>query len=367
MNIFQGTDEPDYLGPPYSLQSDEMFTPTTIFGYGGDDHIGGAYADDLIYGGSGNDWIQTILSDDDGQVSTLGWRSGNDIVWGGDGDDHVQSAFGNDTLIGEAGNDVLSSSKGDDWIEGGDGNDSISAGEGHDIIWGGGDNDWIDASAGDDIVFGGNGDDIVVGGTGNDILYGGGLSPSIFDGKNALSGGDGNDLIVGGGGSDSISGGDGDDVIYGDGFYDGPEPGNWIEAGAGNDIIIGGVARDYIFGQEGDDVIYGRGNHDSLFGGAGADNFMIGDPADGYDYIADFSARDYDALVLMSASFGGITNATIASHFYAGAGFAGFAVEGPYFAYDTRSGNLWYNTPGEPTLVVILAVPNLSWSSMYFV
>jgi hypothetical protein len=70
--------------------------------------------------------------------------------------------------------------------------------------------------------------------------------------------------------------------------------------------------------------------------------------------------------VLTSANFGGITNATIASHFYSGAGFSGFAVAGPYFVYDTSSGNLWYNTPGDPTLVAQLTVANLSSSSMYF-
>jgi hypothetical protein len=74
--------------------------------------------------------------------------------------------------------------------------------------------------------------------------------------------------------------------------------------------------------------------------------------------------------VFTSANFGGITNATIASHFFAGAGFSGFAVAGPFFAYDTTNGNLWYNNQGAPTLVAQVqlngAAVALTTNSMFF-
>jgi Ca2+-binding RTX toxin-like protein len=121
-----------------------------------------------------------------------------------------------------------------------------------------------------------------------------------------------------------------------------------------------------LYGGNGNDTLAGGPGFDNLFGGSGGDNFYINSPADGYDYVGDFKASEYDALVFTSANFGGITSATIGSHFYSGAGFSGFAVSGPYFAFDTNTGNLWYNTPGSPALVAQLPGVNLTSASMYF-
>jgi hypothetical protein len=41
-------------------------------------------------------------------------------------------------------------------------------------------------------------------------------------------------------------------------------------------------------------------------------------------------------------------------------------VAGPYFAFDTTTGNLWYNTSGTPSLVAQLPGASLSTASMYF-
>jgi Ca2+-binding RTX toxin-like protein len=160
----------------------------------------------------------------------------------------------------------------------------------------------------------------------------------------------------------------GGDVIFGDNADDSGVGGiDWIEGGDGNDYLYGQDDNDVIFGGSGNDNLIGGSGFDNLFGGLGADNFYFNSPYGGYDYIGDFKATDWDALVFTSANFGGIADATIASHFYAGAGFAGFAVAGPYFAFDTTSGNLWYNTPGTPSLVLQLPGTILSSSSMYFV
>jgi Ca2+-binding RTX toxin-like protein len=142
---------------------------------------------------------------------------------------------------------------------------------------------------------------------------------------------------------------------------------DWLEGGNGNDYLFGQVGNDTLYGQDGNDRLAGGPGFDNLFGGGGGDNFVIDSPYDGYDYIGDFNAGEWDALILTSANFGGLTNATIASHFYAAPGFGGFSVAGPYFAFDTNTGNLWYNTPGGPALVAQMPGANLSTGSMYLV
>lgn len=135
----------------------------------------------------------------------------------------------------------------------------------------------------------------------------------------------------------------------------------------GNDYLFGQAGNDILYGQEGNDWLIGGPGYDNLFGGAGADVFYIDSPYDGYDYIGDFRGSQWDALVFTSANFGGITSANIASHFYSGPGFGGFSTAGIDFAFDTSTGNLWYNTPGAPSLVAQLpGVTSLSSSSLYF-
>jgi Ca2+-binding RTX toxin-like protein len=121
-----------------------------------------------------------------------------------------------------------------------------------------------------------------------------------------------------------------------------------------------------LYGQDGADSLEGGSGFDNLYGGAGGDRFVFDSPYDGYKYIADFNASEWDAFVFTSAKFGGLTTDSVASHFFAGAGFAGFVVEGPYFAFDTTNGNLWYNSPAGPTLIAQTTLSNLSSSNLYF-
>jgi Ca2+-binding RTX toxin-like protein len=95
-----------------------------------------------------------------------------------------------------------------------------------------------------------------VGRSGDDRLTGTGRDE-------VLLGGAGDDRLDGRGGSDLLLGGDGAD---------------WLDGGAGDDVLDGG---------DGDDVISGGRGFDIVSGGPGADRFVLGDPRDGYDRIAD--------------------------------------------------------------------------------
>lgn len=224
---------------------------------------------------------------------------------------------------------------------------------------------------GNDALYGGDGDDtnIVIPGTNGYFAGTRNITGGLYggDGADYIDGGRGNDYIEGGNGDDGLLGGYGSDTIFGDNA-DGTGAGgiDWIEGGDGYDQLYGQGGNDVIFGGSGNDSLIGGVGNDLLYGGLGADNFYFGSPYDGYDYVGDFNAAQGDALVFTSANFGGITSATIASHLYVGAGFAGFAVAGPYFAFDTNTARLWYNTPGVPSLVAEIPGTILPSSNMYF-
>ena len=112
---------------------------------------GGSTADDMIFGGNGN--------------NTLTGGAGRDVISGGAGHDTLNGGNGDDTLMGRSGNDVINGDDGADMMFGGAGDDQIWGGNGHDIL------------------HGGAGDDTISGGAGNDILFGdAGADEFIFDG-----------------------------------------------------------------------------------------------------------------------------------------------------------------------------------------
>jgi Ca2+-binding RTX toxin-like protein len=350
----------------------------TFIGTIGNDYITSGY--DYLYGADGNDFLAASAG-------------GYDVVEGGRGYDFIYfnstnaSTYG--ALYGGDGNDFVMGYQNGDYLYGGEGSDLILGGwtstgysgnitpapsgnSGADLLDGGNGTDALYGFDGNDRLYGGEGNDTgTVSVAGNSYYNGGGLATAkagLFggDGDDLLDGGSGNDYLEGGAGADSLFGGTGNDLVYGD-ILGGAVGGvDWIEGGDGNDELAGQGGNDVIFGGVGNDSIYGGTGFDVLYGGLGADNFYLDTPYDGYDYIGDFKAADGDALVFTSTFYGNITNATIASHFYSGAGFAGFAVAGPYLAFDTTNGNLWYNTPGAPTLVAQLPGVNLTTSSMYF-
>jgi hypothetical protein len=127
--------------------------------------------------------------------------------------------IGNDAgnfLYGEGGNDELRGGIGDDSLFAGEGNDALFGGDNSDLLWG---------DEGDDVLVGENGVDILQGDIGNDDLRGS----------------EGNDTLWGGSGNDDLYGDRGDDRL--DGAYGAP-------------------ADEY--------------QYDRLFGGEGADTFVLG-------------------------------------------------------------------------------------------
>ena len=94
-------------------------------------------------------------------------------VDGGIGNDIISGSLGVDDLYGGSGDDQINSglpSGGLDFVDGGDGNDTILAGG---VVFGGAGNDTITASSADDDLFGGDGDDVIDAGSGSDDLFGG--------------------------------------------------------------------------------------------------------------------------------------------------------------------------------------------------
>ncbi|MEL6938948.1 MAG: hypothetical protein AAFO84_07120 [Cyanobacteria bacterium J06598_1] len=132
----------------------------------------------------------------------------------------------------------------------------------NDIIYTGKKSEWVNSFLGNDVVYGNDSNEIIYGGIGSDTLYGG----------------KGNDQLVGGNGGpdnkdkdaffrDKLYGGDGKDLLYGQG---------------GSDLLYGNKGDDIIFGGRGNDFIYGTDDkqtrdRDRLFGGEGADRFVLGD------------------------------------------------------------------------------------------
>jgi Ca2+-binding RTX toxin-like protein len=317
-----------------------------LAGFAGDDTLNGGAGADTLNGGAGIDLV-SYANSASGLFASLATPDGNT------GDAMGDSYLSIEGLIGSQFGDTLASAAtGSNQLWGGAGADQLYALGGHDYVSGGADDDSIFSNGGSNTIDGGGGFDFVRYDYAPAAVIAnlGGASPNA-----GAAAGDRYASVEGFVGSafNDVAFGDGDD--------------NQLYGQSGNDYLYGQAGNDAVFGGTGNDSLVGGPGFDVLYGGLGGDNFFINSPADGYDYIGDFKPSDYDALVLTSANFGGITSATIASHFYAGAGFGGFAVTGPYLAFDTTNGNLWYNTSGAPTLVAQLPGTMLSSSSLYFV
>jgi Ca2+-binding RTX toxin-like protein len=192
------------------------------------------------YGTNGNDTLDYAGSQN---LYAYGY-DGDDYIWGGSGNDHIYGMDGNDVLKG--------------WY-------------GDDSIYGGYGNDYLDGESGNDYLDGGYGDDTIYGGYGNDTMYGG-------YGSDYMNGGAGNDYMSGGAGNDTLIGGFGNDTLYG---------------GSGADRLNG-------YGY----TVNNDSQFDKLWGGDGADTFMLGDSngvyynetGDGYAVIKDFSWQENDKI-----------------------------------------------------------------------
>jgi Ca2+-binding RTX toxin-like protein len=261
---------------------------------------------DIIYGGSGGDWIIAGRGDDivygESGMDSIDGGAGHDILFGGEDDDSINgdigtgilSLHGNDYIDlgagiaqqyarGNGGSDIILGGNTDDTLEGDDlrGLGVAASYHGADYIDGKGGDDTIWGHGGDDIIFGGDGDDYLEGDVGTDYIA------AEYHGNDYLDGGAGHDTIYGGGGNDLIYGGSGDDFLVGDGPHiDSSAHGDDIlYGGEGDDELQGGGGSDYLDGGSGDDVLFGEDGNDILIGGEGADYLAGGAGDDIYQNV----------------------------------------------------------------------------------
>ena len=333
----------------------------TLNGTVEDDQIRSGDGNDTVHGREGDDWINAIYRESDGDDryyvysgtliayggpgnDLIGGKEGNDRLYGGDGNDKILAWAGDDLVDGGDGDDDLSGADGNDTVYGKKGNDRLRSGNGEDTVYGGAGNDWIDAFynasgearyyvfSGSLTAYGGSGDDLIGGKEGEDQLYGGTGDDRIYAkaGNDFIDGGNGDDTLFGADGNDQIKPDDGDDSAYGgDGddwinaFYnDDGEDRYWITSGTlnayggdGNDLIggkdgddqlYGGSGNDRMWGKEGNDRLYGGDGDDVLFGGKGNNELYGGDGDDTYhirglnDHVWDSSGDD---TAIVSVSF----------------------------------------------------------------
>lgn len=204
----------------------------------GNTQVGQFYVDDVLTGGSGNDWLYGLSGDD-----TLSGQNGNDLLHGGAGADTLFGGKGIDTasyawsmgdleislsnhsgkggdaagdqiweienVIGSDGDDTIAGDKAANYLDGGKGDDSITGSDGDDYLAGGGGDDLLNGYQDNDTADGGDGADQIWGSNGDDVLHGGA-------GADFLSGGEGMDILIGDTGADSLGGGNGVDTFV---FY----------------------------------------------------------------------------------------------------------------------------------------------------
>ena len=171
---------------------------------------------------------------------------------------------------------------------------------------GGGSVNVLTGGNGDDVQVGGESADWIYGGLGNDQPYGGASTDGVF-------GGEGNDILVMGTGHDAGWGGAGNDYIY---------------AGTGNDFLFGGTGYDVLLGEAGDDWLDGAGAQDTvdyLFGGIGADNFMVHN-LPGANVIEDFDRAEGDRILLLDTGLNSL--ADVLTHTTDYGGFSVITIDG---------------------------------------
>jgi Ca2+-binding RTX toxin-like protein len=131
-------------------EDNDVYTPaiTGLYSYDMNAPSGDA---DVIYAGTGNDYVDAGGGDDEIYGGT-----GNDTLFGEAGYDFIDGGDGDDILIGDNGDLLADSLSGGDYIDGGAGHDEIDGNAGNDELFGGADNDTIYGDAGDVYLDGGH-------------------------------------------------------------------------------------------------------------------------------------------------------------------------------------------------------------------
>jgi len=125
-----------------------------IIGDGGDNHLVGTAAADVIQGNGGDDIIEG--------------KGGNDVLCGGEGADDISGGSGNDFIRGGPGGDDIRGNAGRDALAGLKGWDDIIGSKGRDVIIGGRGNDDGRGKSGPDYIEGNQGNDEARGGKNRD-------------------------------------------------------------------------------------------------------------------------------------------------------------------------------------------------------
>ena len=262
----------------------------TLYGEDGDDLLRGGAGSDVLYGGAGDDilvidaddWngdidggsgIDTVVIDDDRDVTFYAQASAVENIYGG---------RGNDSLYGNNSNNVL------------------YGGEGSDVLSGGGGNDEIHADAAD-VAMGSN---FVDGGSGTDTLFFEGSIGVNFDVNGRkfehIHGSSGDDLFSYNASSavTTLDGGAGIDTVdyssAGSGVTVNLATGNATGADlSGFENVIGTDFNDTLIGDSGNNSLTGGLGNDTLNGGAGIDTAVYaGSFLDYYDGHTTFNIVD---------------------------------------------------------------------------
>ncbi|MCF2872253.1 hypothetical protein L0664_14350 [Octadecabacter sp. G9-8] len=272
----------------------------TIYGGSGDDiiqtHSGndvlfGNQNDDQLYSGKGFDNVDGGTGDDKIILGELG------IARGGQGNDRIE--IGGGEAYGGRGEDRLNADKFESTLFGGDGADSLSGSwrsasdtADGDYLYGGKSDDFVSGGSAGDYLFGGTGSDELRGWTGDDTIRGGSGNDTAKGGldNDEILGGDGRDTLLGGRGLDTLFGGNGNDYLHtNEDDFGSDDDGGTAYGGSGRDVLDGGRTTDHLFGGKGndtlsagrgDDIVDGGSGNDVLDGGQNNDSLNGGDGRD---------------------------------------------------------------------------------------
>jgi trimeric autotransporter adhesin len=301
-----------------------------LFGGAGDDTLSGADGVNAFHGGGGIDTADySGVTSTDGVIvyasafnGTSGSRAAagdtfssiekfigtanNDFfgfeivgfVNGGAGDDTLE-LYGGGTAFGDEGSDTLRISGVAAAVYGGDGNDIIELFAEASTAYGGAGDDTINFAS---TTANGN---VASGGAGNDTFF--------VSSNGIANGDDGNDTFVAKLGFQSFYGGEGNDTAdFSNITYTvnaslrttGINSLDYISDGAtiftytieNIENLTGGKGTDHLGGDDNANVIIGGPGNDSIFGGGGADRFVVRSASDNSDTIFDFSRSQGDKL-----------------------------------------------------------------------
>ena len=310
-----------------------------LYGYAGEDILGGGLGADYMDGGDGDDtyyvddYYDTVFEFwDDSSAGvdqvystvsfTLDYMIENLTLQGAAAIDAIGNAK-NNTLIGNSSANVLNGLGGGDYMDGGDGNDTYYVDNYYDTVF----EFWNDSSAGVDQVYSTVSftlDYMIE----NLTLQGAAAIDAIGNAKNnTLIGNSSANVLNGLGGGDYMDGGDGNDTYYVDNYYDtvfefwndssagvdlvrstvsftldymienlilqggaaingnGNAKSNNLTGNSGTNVLNGLGGADRLVGAGGNDTLYGGGGNDVLRGGAGRDILIGGAGSDDFVFL----------------------------------------------------------------------------------